>query len=93
MSGYKSLFDSPQGSRPSSVGGSSGLSFEPGSFGAYWWAATKILFWVGVVLGLLHYGHQGLGGILAVLAMSAVLAPIKALFWASIFWVFGKLFG
>lgn len=69
------------------------LVFAAGSFGAYWWAATKILFWVGVVLGLLHYGHQGLGGILAVLAMSAVLAPIKALFWASIFWVFGKLFG
>lgn len=90
MSGYKRLFDSPSGGGGSSGGGP---SFEPGTFGAYWWRATKILFWVGVVLGLLHYGHQGLGSIVAVVALSAILAPLKAVFWAAIFWFFGKLLG
>lgn len=94
MGGYKRLFDSPSGgSSPSGGGTPSGPFFEPGTYGAYWWTATKVIFWVGVVIGILQYGHQGIGSIFAVVIVSAALAPLKALFWAFLFWVFAKLFG
>ena len=55
MSDYKYLFSG----KGSSSGGGSLLDFEPGTYGNYSWGATKVLFWVGLDLGLLQYGHQG----------------------------------
>lgn len=87
MSDYKDLFSNkPAG------GGGSFFKFEPGSFGSYWWRATQVLFWIGTVIGLLHYGHQGLESILGVIVISAILSPMKALFWGAIFWGFSRLF-
>ena len=88
MSDYKDLFSG----KGSSSGGGSFLDFEPGTYGCHWWRATKILFWVGLVLGLLQYGHQGLGAILAIVVISAIVAPIKGIFWGAIFWFFARLF-
>jgi len=68
------------------------FDFAPGSYGAYWWNATRILYVIGAVLGLLQYGHRGLEGILAALIVPAILAPLKALVWAAIFWVLSRLF-
>jgi hypothetical protein len=89
MSDYKDLFSNKS---PKSGGSGSFFQFEPGSFGSYWWRATQVLFWVGTVLGLLHYGHQGLEGILGVVFFSAIIAPMKGVFWGGIFWVFSRLF-
>lgn len=89
MSDYKDLFS---GKPPGPGATGSFFQFEPGSFGSYWWRATQVLFWIGAVIGILQYGHQGLGNILAVVLFSAVMAPIKALFWGLIFWGFSRLF-
>lgn len=88
MSDYKNLFSK----KSDNSGGSSMFQFEAGSFGSYWWRATQVLFWIGTVIGILHYGHHGLGNILAVVLFSAVMAPFKALFWGAIFWGFSRLF-
>jgi hypothetical protein len=88
MSDYKDLFSG----KGSSSGGGSFLDFEPGTYGSYWWRATKILFWIGIGFGVLRYGHQGIPAILAIVAMSAVMAPLKAILWGAIFWFFARLF-
>jgi len=87
MSDYKDLFSGRSGSS-----GGSFFSFEPGSFGSYWWKATKILYVIGVVVALLLYGHAGFEGFLAALVIPAVTAPFKALFWGAIFWGLARLF-
>ena len=87
MSDYKDLFSGKGAS-----GDGSWFSFDPGSFGSYWWTTTKVLYVIGVVFTLLLYGHTGFGAFLAALVIPAIMAPLKALFWGGIFWGFSRLF-
>jgi len=52
-----------------------------------WWKTTLVIFVVGVLLGYLSNGPQGMG-----MAIGAGLigAPLKGAFWAWIIWVFRR---